>query len=111
MIVINALPTRFSDDQLRQITNQAMIYLCACPAQVARQILSIRELHDYQRGCAGKGALMEKVHSRIAESTVRVHAELEQCLDDVLDREGWDRATMTMPDGLRKLRDQTIENE
>jgi hypothetical protein len=111
MMEMHDMSTRFSDAQLQHITDQAMIYMCACPAQVARQILSLRELFGYQLACVSRGALMEKVHTRIAESTARAHAELEQCLDEVLDLEGWDKTTLTMPEGLRKLRDQSIDNK
>lgn len=35
---------------------------------------------------------------------------MEDCLDQVLEIEGWDRATLKMPEGLRKIRDELIEN-
>jgi hypothetical protein len=109
--MIEAMPVRFSGEQLRRIIDVAMIYMCACPAQLARQILSLRELHDYQQVCIGSGPLKEQVHMRIAESTRQAHAELEQCLDNVLDLEEWDKSTLTMPEGLRQLRDQVIDSD
>ena len=108
--MIEVLACRYSNAQLERIAEQGMIYLCACPAQVARQILSARELYDYQRNCVGGGAGDERVHARIAEAARLAHAELERCLDDVLDLEGWDKATLTMPEGLRALRDRSLEN-
>jgi hypothetical protein len=42
------------------------------------------------------------------ESVLRTHAEMEQCLGDVLTAEGWDIATLTMPEGLRQLRDDLL---
>lgn len=108
--MIEALACRYSDAQLERIAEQGMIYMCACPAQVARQILSAREVYDYQRNCASGGAQDTRVHARIAEATRLAHAELERCLDDVLDLEGWNKATLTMPEGLRALRDRTLEN-
>ncbi len=109
--MIEALPARFSDEQLRRILGEAMIYMCACPAQVASQLQTLRELHDYQQKCADNGPLSEQVHARIAAAARQAHAELEQCLDDVLDLEGWDKTTLTMPEGLRQLRDQLIDND
>lgn len=103
------LPTRFTNAELQRIADQAMIYMCACPAQVAHEILALRELHGYQRACFSKGSALEAVHQRIAESTQQAHAEMERCLDAILDMEGWDRATMTMPAGLRELRDRQLE--
>lgn len=108
--MIDALACRYSDAQLERIAGQGMIYLCACPAQVARQILSARTLYDYQRNCASGGAQGTRVHERIAEATRLAHAELERCLDDVLDFEGWDKTTLTMPEGLRALRERMLDN-
>jgi len=42
-----------------------------------------------------------QVHQRIAEVTKQAHQLMEQCLDEILDLEGWDRATLEMPVGLR----------
>jgi hypothetical protein len=108
--MIEDMPLRYSNAQLHQITDAAMIYMCACPAQVAGQILALRELYGYQRSCLSKRPLMRQVHERIAIATQLAHAELERCLDDVLNLEGWDKATLTMPEGLRQVRDQLIEN-
>ncbi|PKO63483.1 MAG: hypothetical protein CVU23_10495 [Betaproteobacteria bacterium HGW-Betaproteobacteria-17] len=105
------MPTRFSDEQLHRILDEAMIYMCACPAQVASQLQALRALHDYQRTCADNGPLSEQVHARIAAAARQAHAELEQCLDDVLDLEGWDTSTLSMPEGLRQLRDQVIDSD
>ena len=43
-----------------------------------------------------------RVHQRIAEVTKQAHELMEQCLDEVLDLEGWDRTKMEMPEGIRK---------
>lgn len=102
------LITLYSKQQLHQIVNEAMIYMCACPAQVAEQLMRLRELFDYQVGCISNSDLMKDVHSRIAESTRKAHAEMEQCLKDVLHMEGWDPQTLSMPEGLRLLREKII---
>lgn len=108
---MNDMPNRYSREQLHQINDQAMIYMCACPAQVAQQLLALHTLYEYQRHCFSNGVLMDQVHTLIAESTKRAYAELEQCLDTVLDLEGWDKTTLTMPEGLRQLRDQMINGD
>jgi hypothetical protein len=36
---------------------------------------------------------------------------LERCLDEVLKMEGWDLQTLTMPEGLRELRQQSIDQD
>ena len=75
--------------------------MCACPAQVAEAIRKTRELHRYQRDCLNDPDNDSEVHQAIALSAVRVHAELQDCLDTVLRLEKWDRATLTMPPNLR----------
>ncbi len=104
-----SLPTRFDDTQLKHIIDQAMIYMCACPAQVASQILQLRQLYAYQRGCLERGAVLDAVHEHIAAATEEAHARMEDCLDAVLKLEGWDRERLEMPAGLRRQRDQIIE--
>lgn len=78
------------------------MYQCACPAQVCRTLLELRELFDYQAQCIERTATDRAVHEAIVASTTLAHREYEACLDRVLDLEGWDRATLTMPEALRK---------
>ena len=70
-------------------------------------------------GIDGAGSLVEYqdrrirkedagVHARIMNSLCAAHAELETCLGDVLALEGWDPATLAMPEGLRQLRDDLL---
>ena len=103
-----AMTYQFSTEQLQAINNQAAIYMCACPAQVSEQLLHLRRLYTYQQRCITSGSVSDAVHRVIAEATQRAHEELEQCLSQVLDMEGWDRATMTMPPGLRELREKQV---
>jgi hypothetical protein len=105
------LNAHFTDPQLEQILEEAMIYTCACPAQVAEQLLQLRKLFAYQNKCISTGTLMAEVHRRILQSTRIAHTELEQCLHDVMAMEGWDFQTLTMPDNLRELRQKTIDQE
>ncbi len=103
------LPLRFSDRQLRQIVEEAFVYMCACPAQVAEQILKLRGLHAYQQSCLDQGPVTAKVHRLIAASTARAHADLEGCLEDILTLEGWDMDSLTMPETLRALREKDMD--
>jgi len=41
-------------------------------------------------------------------SVQRTHSDMEQCLHGVLVAEGWEPATLTMPEGLRSLRDDRL---
>ena len=102
------LPVVFESSQLAHIIEQAMICMCACPAQVAQEILSLRELYQYQQNCATLRREDLGVHTRIMESLLVAHAELERCLDEVLVVEGWDKDTLVMPEGLRQLRDDLL---
>jgi len=105
------LSMHYSNEQIEQILEEAMIYMCACPAQVAEQLLYLRKLFAYQQNCISKGELLADVHRRISESARKAHAELEQCLSDVMRMEGWDMQTLTMPTGLRELRQKTIDQD
>ncbi|MBI2240257.1 MAG: hypothetical protein HYU59_05570 [Magnetospirillum gryphiswaldense] len=100
--------TRLSNNQLASIIDEATIYMCACPAQVAEQILRLREMIRYQADCEAQAGADSKVHKTIAAAGERALAVLEACLDDVLDIEGWDRTTLKMPPGLRKRRDEMV---
>jgi hypothetical protein len=96
------LETRYSADDISRIIDQALVYQCACPAQVATTLLELRDLFDYQAKCGEDDETNREVHQAIAAATVDAHARMERCLDEVLELEGWDRATLTMPAQLRK---------
>jgi hypothetical protein len=98
----------YSKQQLEHVLEEAMIYMCACPAQVAEQLIRLRELFAYQKKCISDSNLMKDVHTRIAESTRKAHTEMEQCLSEVLQMEGWNPHTLSMPAGLRQLREKII---
>lgn len=106
--MISDLDRQFSDEQLRRILEEALIYTCACPAQVAEQLLKLRNLYAYQRDCVTQGTQLAPTHQRIMVSTRLAHAELEVCMRDVLTLEGWDMDSLTMPAGLRQLRENQV---
>ena len=93
---------RFDAAQISKVLDQALVYQCACPAQVCRTLFELRELHDYQLNCANDTANDQLVHAVIAASTETAHAAMEECLAQVLKMEGWDMATLVIPEGLRK---------
>lgn len=92
----------FSKDQLIHIRDQATIYQCACPAQVCVAISLVRDLYAYQQKCLTATNTDRAVHERISTAAARAHAELEHCLQDVLQIEGWDMKTLDMPAYLHK---------
>jgi hypothetical protein len=94
---------RYSTEVLIKIVQQAMIYQCACPAQICKAINQVRDLYAYQEGCLTKSVTDKAVHERIAATCARNHADLEQCLADVLKLEGWNLTTYEMPANLNKL--------
>lgn len=101
------LDKKFSALQLSIINDKAALYSCACPLQVSLQIANLRKLFDYQKECIDSetpsgNPVQLQVHHRIAETTRQAHQIMEQCLDEILDLEGWDRAKMEMPEGIRK---------
>lgn len=96
------METRFAGQQLAHIIDQALIYQCACPAQVCQALIGLRDLYAYQQGCIESTDTDRAVHERIAAASRDSHALMEDCLQDVLVLEGWDMDTLTMPDNLRK---------
>lgn len=105
------LQSRFTDLQLEQIVEEATIYMCSCPGQVAVQLRSLRELYRYQKNCQVDPGNDPRVHRTIAEATLRAHALMEDCMDQVLSIEGWDRTTLQMPAGLRRKQAELIERD
>lgn len=93
---------RFTQAELGSVIEQALIYMCACPAQVAQAILKLRELYRYQLHCAGQTDSDVAVHELISQSTIQSHAIMQDCMEKIIEMEGWDRATLEMPAGLRK---------
>lgn len=93
---------RFTDAELGRIIEEAMIYMCACPAQVAEALRKLRDMHRYQQQCLTQSSNDATVHTLIAHSTVLAHAQLQDCLDQVLNIEKWDRSTLQMPANLRQ---------
>ncbi len=103
-----SLSKRFSDQQLTRILDQALVYQCACPAQVCRTLIGLRELHDYQMNCLDRTETDRKVHQAIALSAEASHREMEQCLQHILELEEWAMDTLTMPLTLRKLQEKLL---
>jgi hypothetical protein len=95
---------RYPQESLVHIVEQAIVYQCACPAQICKAITQVRDLYSYQRECLTQTDTDRSVHERIAEACARNHAELEQCLEDVLRLEGWDLTTLKMPENVEKRR-------
>lgn len=93
---------RFTDAELGQVIEQAMIYMCACPAQVADSVRKLRELYRYQLRCIANPDNNKVVHALIAQNIIQSHSIMQDCLDKVIELEEWDRSTLEMPVGLRK---------
>ena len=105
------LQQQYRDDELEAIVEEALLYMCACPGQVASEIRQLRQLIRYQRNCELAAETPSIVHQTIAEAGIQAHALMEDCLNRVLEIEGWDRQTLAMPEGLRKLRDDIVARD
>ena len=93
---------RFTNAELNTIIEQAMLYMCACPAQVADAIRKLRELYRYQMRCLESPENTPSVHHVIAQSTIQSHTLMQDCLEKVITLENWDRSTLQMPPNLRQ---------
>ncbi|OIQ00745.1 MAG: hypothetical protein AUK35_02565 [Zetaproteobacteria bacterium CG2_30_46_52] len=97
------LNLQWTDAQVSTIIDQSLIYQCACPAQVCKEIIGLRQIYAYQKGCINQTDTDELVHQRIADDVAKAHAIMEDCLHAILELEGWDMQTLTMPEDLKKL--------
>ena len=102
---------RFTDTEVEKIVDEGLIYMCACPAQVAETLRKVRNMYRYQLNCLRNPENDCRVHDTIAAVSVQVHAQLEDCLEAVLALEQWDRETLTMPVGLRERQAKEISGD
>ncbi|MDX8381275.1 MAG: hypothetical protein R8M14_04110 [Ghiorsea sp.] len=93
----------WSDEQISKIIDQSLIYQCACPAQVCKEIIGLRLLYQYQTSCINQTGTDKLVHERIAQDAASSHQTMEACLQKILELEGWDLITLKMPENLKKL--------
>jgi hypothetical protein len=98
----------FNPSQISKVIDQALVYQCACPAQVCKTIFELRELYDYQQNCANDTANDKLVHDTIAKAAEEAHRIMEVCLKEILAIEGWDMANLEMPLSLRKKTRKSI---
>ena len=93
---------RFTASELEKIIDASMIYMCACPAMVAESVRKLREMYSYQINCLEDPDNCSIVHQSIARNTAIAHAQMQDCLEEVLMFEEWDLTTLNMPAGLRR---------
>jgi len=93
---------RFSSEQLGKILEQAMLYQCACPAQVTRLLTEIHLLERYQQKCLDQTHTDAVVHQRIQDTLQAITPAVEACLETILHEEGWDMDSLEMPAALQK---------
>ncbi len=93
---------RYNAEQISKVIDQALIYQCACPAQVCKAIFELRELYDYQINCASDSKNNALVHKTIAAAAEASHEIMEECLKQILDIEGWNQANFVMPESLKQ---------
>jgi len=95
---------QWDDAQLIEIIDQSVFFQCACPAQVCKEILGLRQLYAYQMGCLNQTEMDHLVHERIAHDVAAMHAQMEACLEAILKMEKWDMVTLRMPDELKNIK-------
>ena len=104
------LDHKFTALQLDIINKQAELYNCVGPIHVSMKIINLRKLFDYQKTCMdmpSQSDVQMQVHQRIAEVTKQAHQLMEQCLDEILELERWDKSKLEMPEGLRTRIEKT----
>lgn len=101
----------FTDAEIATVIEQGIVYTCACPAQVALALRHVRDLCRYQARCLENPKTDQAVHSEIASSAAQAHDILQSCLLKIVEMEGWDRATLQMPAGMRELQINELTGE
>ena len=96
------MQTKYSKEQLMRIREQALLYQCACPAQVSQLLAETLALFAYQEECLNQSDTDARVHTAIAKATELAYPIFEQCLTDVLILEDWNMDTLEMPELLKK---------
>ena len=91
-----------SDAQIHHILEQVLLHQCACPSQLCKVILGLRELIRYEQECLDRTPSDAKVHHCIATAAEQCEAIMNDCLDRVLDLEGWDKKNLVMPQNLQE---------
>lgn len=99
---------QFNPAQISKVIDQALVYQCACPAQVCKSIFELRELYEYQINCVNDNTNDQLVHNTIAEATEKAHEIMEECLKKILEIEGWDQTNLVMPELLKKKPVKTL---
>ncbi len=92
---------KFSQEALSHILDQSIMYQCACPAQVCALINQHRSLFNYQMNCLNATDVDCAVHQRIANTVSASHAQMEDCLEDILRLENWDMQSYDMPESVK----------
>ncbi|GAB4211701.1 MAG: hypothetical protein Fur007_02500 [Rhodoferax sp.] len=103
-----SMPHKFTDAQLERIIDEGLIYMCACPAQVAQNIQHLRSLLAYQENCLLEPGNDGEVHRAIARAAQAAQNIMESCMERILELENWDRETLTMPLNLRRRQAREI---
>jgi hypothetical protein len=93
---------QFQPSQINKLIEHSLAYQCACPAQVGKAILELRDLYRYQMECLIDTANDVQIHRAIAEATEKAHALMEACMARVLHIEGWDLETLEPPPQIKR---------
>lgn len=92
----------FSIEEVTHILEQVMVHQCACPGQLCRMVLGLRELLQYERDCMNHTETDLQVHQSIEKAALASLEIMEACLARVLELEHWDPETLTMPKALQE---------
>ena len=84
-----ALPARlFADEQLAALLETPGGVQCECPSHLASLVVSLVGFERYSRLCEDRDDVDAALHRRLASSSSRIRAELEELLSSVCRHEG-----------------------
>lgn len=75
-----AVPRRYTAEQLGRLMEISSSVKCECPNQVARIVTSMGHFEEYERGCANANEADRAVHQKLYEITVQARVLMEEAL-------------------------------
>lgn len=70
----------YSNEDVTRILEQVLLHQCACPSQLCRMVLGLRELLQYERDCLDHTSTDVQVHQTIEQAAGQCLEIMEACL-------------------------------
>jgi len=92
---------RFSEAQLRHIQDEAIMYSCGCPEELSEVLMQLRHVRTLMDDCLDTASTDPNTHARVLSMLAIVTPHIEACLGDILESEGWNMETFSLPPAVK----------